>query len=80
MSQSQHRSTRTLVALIGLMIVVTVATACTHWGGHGGGHHTNNGVGYGNCQSVSPAQSHGPSTVLHSDWVSPTLVSQTASD
>jgi len=52
MSQSRTRLIRTLVAFIGLAAVLVLVSACTHWGGHGGGHHAKQGAGYGNCQSV----------------------------
>ena len=80
MSGSRKRSILNLVGLIGLTMVVALGTACTHWSGNGGGHHASGGVGYGNCESLSPAASDRPLSILVSERVSPSSAFRSVAD
>ena len=66
MSQIRTISLRTLVMLFSVTAAAILLSACTHWGGHGGGHHSKRGMYAGNdyrqalpvvVEATPPAQS-----------------------
>ena len=52
MNNARNRPHRTLTLFLAVIGVTLLISACTHWGGHRGGHYGTSAMGSGNCSQT----------------------------
>ena len=74
MNNARNRPHRTLILFLAVIGVTLLLSACTHWGGHRGGHYGTSVMGGGNCTQSPSIDSVERSADLHHHWLETTPI------
>lgn len=68
MKIARNRPHRTLTLFLAVIGVTLLLPACTHWGGHRGGHYGTSAMGAGNCSQPTSIEADERRRDHRPDW------------